>query len=181
MEPAAAPLEETEAGFTNDTPDAPEAADSAPVALPEADEAPSTEDTSSEPLAQIDSASILASNQVQNDTRDWLVRYLIDTANLDAETAVQASLRAVNALNLPEPEAKPERPARQPRTGTKQDIVIELLRRPEGVTIAQMIEATGWQSHTCRGVLAGALKKRLGLTITSDKPDSSNSRVYRLA
>jgi hypothetical protein len=42
-----------------------------------------------------------------------------------------------------------------------------------------MVEATGWQAHTVRGALAGALKKRLGLAVTSEKVDGA--RVYRIA
>jgi hypothetical protein len=52
---------------------------------------------------------------------------------------------------------------RKPRAGTKQDAVLALLRRPEGATIAQIIDATGWQSHTVRGFLAGL--KRKGITV----------------
>jgi Protein of unknown function (DUF3489) len=66
------------------------------------------------------------------------------------------------------------------RTGTKQARLIDLLRRPEGATIEQMVEATGWRAHTVRGAMAGALKKRLGLTITSEKVEG-RSRVYRVA
>ena len=40
-----------------------------------------------------------------------------------------------------------------------------MLQRPEGATIAEVVEATGWQPHTVRGAFAGALKKRLGLTV----------------
>jgi hypothetical protein len=57
---------------------------------------------------------------------------------------------------------KPERPAgasRPPREGTKQQAVLGLLRRDEGATIAQIMEATAWQSHTVRGFLAGLKKK----------------------
>jgi uncharacterized protein DUF3489 len=52
-----------------------------------------------------------------------------------------------------------------------------MLRRAEGATIAQIVEATGWQPHTVRGAFAGALKK-LGLTVTSEKV--GDVRVYRL-
>jgi hypothetical protein len=45
------------------------------------------------------------------------------------------------------------------RENTKQAKVVDLLRRPEGATIAQLVKATGWQPHTVRGALAGALKK----------------------
>ena len=55
-----------------------------------------------------------------------------------------------------------------------------MLKRPEGATIAQIVEATGWQPHTVRGAFAGALKKRLGLTVTSEKVESGG-RVYRIA
>lgn len=65
------------------------------------------------------------------------------------------------------------------REGTKQAKVLDLLRRPEGATIAQMVKATGWQPHTVRGALAGALKKRLGLEIKSGKPEGGE-RVYRV-
>ena len=57
---------------------------------------------------------------------------------------------------------KPGRPAgapRPPREGTKQQAVLALLRRDEGATIAQIMEATAWQSHTVRGFLAGLKKK----------------------
>jgi hypothetical protein len=48
---------------------------------------------------------------------------------------------------------------RTSREGTKQQAVLTLLRRPEGATIAQMVEATGWAQHTIRGFLAGLKKK----------------------
>ena len=62
---------------------------------------------------------------------------------------------------------------------TKQQIMIDMLSRPEGATIEELVEATGWLSHTCRGAMSGALKKKLGLTITSEKADQ-RGRVYRL-
>ena len=65
------------------------------------------------------------------------------------------------------------------RADSKQALVIGLLQRPEGATIAQIMEATGWQQHTVRGTLAGTLKKRLGLTITSTK-EAGGQRVYRI-
>ena len=54
-----------------------------------------------------------------------------------------------------------------------------MLRRKEGATIAQIVAATGWQPHTVRGAFAGALKKKLGLTVTSDKV-AGVGRVYRI-
>jgi hypothetical protein len=77
--------------------------------------------------------------------------------------------------------ARPDTPKeRKPREGTKQSIMIEMLRRPQGATLNEIVEATGWQSHTVRGAMAGALKKKLGLTITSEK-DEARGRVYKIA
>ena len=62
---------------------------------------------------------------------------------------------------------------------TKQQIMIDLLRRPEGAGIEEITAATGWQSHTVRGAMSGALKKKLGLDITSEKTEE-RGRVYRI-
>ena len=66
------------------------------------------------------------------------------------------------------------------RENSKQATVVHMLKRPEGTTIAQICEATGWQAHTVRGTFAGAFKKKLGLTIESDKVQGGE-RVYRIA
>lgn len=60
-------------------------------------------------------------------------------------------------------------PVRKTRSGTKQGALIALMSRPEGATADQIAEATGWQKHTIRGAIAGALKKKLGLTITAER------------
>ena len=62
---------------------------------------------------------------------------------------------------------------------TKQQIMIDLLRRPEGATIEEITAATEWQSHTVRGAMSGALKKKLGLEVTSEKVEN-RGRVYKL-
>jgi hypothetical protein len=76
-----------------------------------------------------------------------------------------------------------------PRAGTKQALMIELLRRPEGATVEQIAEATGWQKHTIRGAISGALKKKLGLTVEATRtrevsPNKAgakgSSTVYRI-
>ena len=66
------------------------------------------------------------------------------------------------------------------RENSKQAQVIAMLRRPEGSTVRQICDATGWQAHTVRGTFAGAFKKKLGLCIVSDKPQGGE-RVYRIA
>ena len=64
------------------------------------------------------------------------------------------------------------------RPDSKQARMIAMLRRPEGATVEQIAEAMGWARHTVRGAMAGALKKKHGLTITSEKIDGR--RVYRI-
>ena len=82
-----------------------------------------------------------------------------------------------------QPDAAPKRG----RDNSKQALVIEMLKRPEGATIAQICEATGWQAHTVRGTFAGALKKKLGLAIVSEKIEGpagtpgAGQRLYRIA
>ncbi|MDO5757547.1 MAG: DUF3489 domain-containing protein [Rhodobacterales bacterium] len=66
-----------------------------------------------------------------------------------------------------------------PRAGTKQAQIITLLQRPEGATIAEIVAATGWQAHSARGMISGALKKRLGLPVTSEKVEGRGT-VHRL-
>lgn len=72
------------------------------------------------------------------------------------------------------------RTAPRTRENSKQAEVIRMLKRPEGATISQICEATGWQAHTVRGTFAGAFKKKLGLTLTSEK-EPGGERVYRVA
>lgn len=61
---------------------------------------------------------------------------------------------------------------------SKQSIILALLRRPEGATIDEIAKATGWQRHSVQGMMSGVLRKRLGLTIASDKEE--RGRVYRI-
>ncbi len=85
------------------------------------------------------------------------------------------------------PEGAPDTPSQQrdapttrtPREGTKQAALIAMLRAPGGATIAEIVAATGWQPHTVRGAMAGALKKKFGLEVASEKIDD-RGRVYSL-
>ena len=65
------------------------------------------------------------------------------------------------------------------RRGTKQAILIEMLRRSKGATIEQMTAKTGWQPHSVRGAISGALKKKLGLVVTSERV-GDGPRRYRI-
>ena len=71
------------------------------------------------------------------------------------------------------------RTSKVPSSESKQDMLIGLLQRPAGATIEDMTKVTGWQQHSVRGVLSGVLKKRLGLTVTSEPEE--RGRVYRIA
>lgn len=92
----------------------------------------------------------------------------------------------------PTPEAKSGSTSKTPRKGaehervppalranSKQAQVLDLLRQPQGATIPIIMNATGWQSHSVRGFFAGVLRKKLGLTVESEKPESGD-RIYRI-
>ena len=97
-----------------------------------------------------------------------------DTAPAEATTGQERQDAARRLLKVGV-EGKP-----RTRENSKQAMVIEMLRRAEGATIRQIVEATGWQAHTVRGTFAGAFKKKLGLTLTSDKVEGGD-RTYRIA
>jgi Protein of unknown function (DUF3489) len=90
----------------------------------------------------------------------------------DRDALINQLWSAIEALPDPEPQSDSKRPS-------KQDAVIAMLRRPEGSTVGEVANATGWQRHTVRGVFSGTLKKKLGFTIDSTKEE--RGRVYRIA
>lgn len=65
------------------------------------------------------------------------------------------------------------------RPGTKTALVIDLLLRPGGATLADIREATGWQPHTVRGAIAGSISRRLGLKVIGEKAEGEPRR-YRI-
>ena len=91
---------------------------------------------------------------------------------------IPATSLAETTLDVNQDATKPS-PTPRTRDHSKQATVIALLSRPEGATLAQITEATGWLVHSTRGFLAGAVKKRLGLTRTSEKPEGG-VRIYRV-
>ena len=98
-----------------------------------------------------------------------------------------ANTAPVGATDAPREEATPDIPAepeaapkpRTPREGTKQATLIAMLRAPDGATIEEIMAALEWAAHTVRGAMAGALKKKLRLEVTSAKVEG-RGRIYRL-
>src|ERR1017187_6267707 len=70
--------------------------------------------------------------------------------------------------------------AKVPREFSKKSIVLDLLRRPKGATMAEIAKATGWQNHSIRGFISGNLTKKMGLTVESTK-NEAGERTYRVA
>src|SRR5256714_1197393 len=90
----------------------------------------------------------------------------------DRDVLIDQLWSAIEALPDPEPQPDPKPPS-------KQDVVIAMLRQPEGATVDEVASVTGWQRHTVRGVFSGTLKKKLGLALASAKEE--RGRVYRIA
>ena len=134
-----------------------------------------------------------------------------DTAPAEADTGATPADAGVQAVEAPAPATRADSaasptkskakakgtkrgkaaPANKPtpRAGTKQALMIEMLERPEGATVEQIAEATGWQKHTIRGAISGALKKKLGLTVEATRtrevgPNKTgakgSSTIYRI-
>lgn len=98
---------------------------------------------------------------------------------MEPEGSDSAPTGADEAPSAEDPQDAPAPKARAPRTGTKQAKLIEMLRAEGGATIDEIVAETGWQPHTVRGAFAGALKKKLGLEVTSEKVEG-RGRVYSL-
>jgi len=65
------------------------------------------------------------------------------------------------------------------RAGTKQAEIVALIQRPQGASISEIVEVTGWAAHSARGMISGGLKKKLGLPIISEKVDQRGT-VYKI-
>jgi hypothetical protein len=178
--PNAGPLAVAESGTGDDTAtDVAEAAEDRPVAATAAVAAnPATTETQLGAKQQLLAACQAAEH--------WLRAELDgpgETRPDDILRVLRAAIERAEGQRTPRKPRQPDQLRRSrhgPRQGTKESLVIAMLRRPEGATIAQIMAVTGWQAHTCRGAFAGALKKKRGLTVTSEKLEHGE-RVYRLA
>ena len=118
--------------------------------------------------------------------------YPVDETRIDAVERAKRQRRS-NARKRSERAKAPKRQTRRKvaigtrnkptpasRKQTKQQTCLDLLSRQEGASIEELQAVTGWQQHSVRGFLAGAIRKKLGLTLLSEKPDVGPRR-YRIS
>ncbi|WP_206931523.1 DUF3489 domain-containing protein [Roseococcus thiosulfatophilus] len=156
--------------------------DTAPTVAPAAE--PATQDAKvaeaaqaaplTEEIAMLDQALAARAARPRTSLRDAAAAVLAawdDEANraTDMIAALDAQMEALRTLLAGKPARTPRDPGapRKPREGTKQEQVLAMLRRPEGATVAQIAEATGWAQHTVRGFFAGLKKKGHAVEVKS--------------
>ena len=100
-----------------------------------------------------------------------------DTARIARPGASKPRPKSVRRTGKPKRRSKATAAARR---GTKTAKILALLRRPSGASLQELKKATGWQAHSVRGFLSGAVKKKMGLRIDS-APRDDGERAYRLA
>ncbi|MBS1853902.1 MAG: DUF3489 domain-containing protein [Acidobacteria bacterium] len=111
----------------------------------------------------------------------------------DRKTAVARIWKAIQALRpTPAPQTAPAAPkakrarkattsgiAPKTRDGSKKAIVLEMLKRPDGASLMDIMDATSWQPHSVRGFISGSITKKMGLSVESFKRDDG-ARAYRV-
>jgi hypothetical protein len=90
-----------------------------------------------------------------------------------APSKAKASKKATPAKKTPKT-AKSAKKGGKPkptgaREGSKTEKVLEMLKRPDGASLKDLMKATGWQPHSVRGFLSGTIRKKMGLEVTSTK------------
>jgi hypothetical protein len=102
-----------------------------------------------------------------------------DTAPARSEGDANAAAEADTGSRRMRKTGKSKDKPRGTRANSKQAQLIEMLKSPEGATIEEIVKKFDWQPHTVRGAIAGALKKKLGLDVASEK-DAKRGRIYRI-
>ena len=95
-------------------------------------------------------------------------------------SAETRSRRRPSKASRPRPGQKTNTNAGARRSGSKQEQVLAMLRRPKGVTVAAIMAATGWQPHSVRGFLAGTVRRKLALPLLAEQVEGG-ARRYRIA
>jgi hypothetical protein len=149
---------------------APAPATEAPKGAPGVQDVPDASDTASEPPEPAQAAQQPATPAPAADAQEAK----------PVKRRIKGKARAATAASAGKP---------TPRAGTKQAQMIEMLKRPEGATVEQIAATTGWQHHTIRGAISGALKKKLGLKVEATRTHKvgpakigakGRSTVYRI-
>ena len=102
----------------------------------------------------------------------------VETKQRSGEEKARSLRKSKPAPAIANAPPKIDAPAAEGRV-TKQEHVLTLLSRPDGASIDELMQATDWQQHSVRGFLAGTVKKKLGLTLTSSKT-IGEVRRYRI-
>jgi hypothetical protein len=142
------------------------AAEATPGESPAPGDEPAHAAPLTEELAMLDHALAAPAAAPRTSLRDAAAAILAawdDDANREGDMigALDAPMEALRTLLAGKPARSPRDPGapRKSREGTKQELVLAMLRRAEGATVAQIAEATGWAQHTVRGFFAGLKKK----------------------
>jgi Protein of unknown function (DUF3489) len=98
-----------------------------------------------------------------------------------SKSAKSRRTQGATGKGKPKPMDKPTRAAvaQPPKSSSKLSLVVAALRSRKGATIDDLIEATGWQTHSIRGAISGAIKKKLGLAVSSNAVEG-RGRVYKI-
>ena len=107
------------------------------------------------------------------------VRSSKPAASKPAAKSIARANKPKHAKAIKKPKGRSKTPAAT-RRGTKTAKILALLRRPAGASLSELKKATGWQAHSVRGFLSGAVKKKMGLRIDS-APRDHGERAYRVA